>query len=74
MDLCNESCSSGWRLTVLHGKNFSVGHYMQTDAVLIGTINLNHFILLSLTLTFPGGYKVNTKQNLSASFSHTRFI
>ena len=30
---------------------------------------LQHFILLSLTLTLPGGYKVSTKQNHGASFS-----
>ena len=49
MDLCNESCSSGWP-TVLSGKIFNVGHYRQTiqpnffiPAMLIGTIDLYHF-------------------------------
>ena len=32
----------------------------------IGTINVYHFVLLSLTL--PGGHKVSTEQNLLASF------
>ena len=35
---------------------------------------LFHFIPLSLTVTLHGGYKVSTKQNLLASFSHTLFI
>ena len=59
---------------VLYGKNFNVGHYTQTfypqffiPAILIGTIDFDHFILLSLTL----GYKVSMKQNLLASISHT---
>ena len=38
--------------------------------MLIGIINFDHFVLLSLTLTLPGGNKVNTKQNLLASFSN----
>ena len=32
-------------------------------AMLIGTIDVYHFIPLSLTLTLPGGQKVNAKQN-----------
>ena len=32
--------------------------------ILIGSIDLNHFIPLSVILTFAGGYKVNAKQEL----------
>ena len=63
-----------------HGKNFNVGHYTQTfqpnfftPAIHIGNIDFYHFIPLSLTLTLCGGHKVNTVQNLLASFSHTLF-
>ena len=49
----------------LAGKDLNSGHYMQTfqpnlvtPAMLIGNIDLYHFIPLSLTLTFPGGHKV----------------
>ena len=73
MDLCYELC-----LSIKHGKNFKVGYYMQTSrpnlfipAILIGTIDFYHFILLSLTLTLPGGHKVSAKQILLASFSCT---
>ena len=38
-------------------------------AMLTGTIDFYHFILLSLTLTLPGGHKVSAKRNLLASFS-----
>ena len=33
-------------------------------AMLVGTIDFYHFLLLSLSLTLPGGLKVNAKQNL----------
>ena len=36
--------------------------------MLVGTIDFYHYIPLSLTLTLPGGHKVNAKQNLWASF------
>ena len=40
--------------------------------MLVTTINLCHFIPLSLTLTSAGGHKVSTMQNLLATFfSHT---
>ena len=45
----------------MRGKNFNVGHYMQTfqpifliPAMLIGTIDFYHFIPISLTLTLAG--------------------
>ena len=44
--------------SVLHGKNFNVGHYSQTvepdcfiPAMLIGTIDFYHSMLLSFILT-----------------------
>ena len=43
-------------------------------AMFLGTIDFNHFIPLSLTLTLPGGHKVSAKQNLLASFSCLLFI
>ena len=59
-------------------KTFNIGHYTQTvqpnlfiPAMLIGTIDFYHFILLSLTLILPGGHMVSIKQNLLASFSCT---
>ena len=54
----NQSCSSV-HLSVLHGKN--VGHYTLTfrpssfiPAMLTGTIDLCHFLALSVTLTLAG--------------------
>ena len=61
MHLCDQSCLSsqlaGWAGagTVLCGKNVKVGHYIQTfqqcvfiPAMLIGTIDLHHFMLPSV--------------------------
>ena len=80
MDKCFELCLCGWP-AVLRGKSFSVGQYRQAvqpnfflPAMLIGTIDFKHFVLLSLTLTLPGGLKVSAMQNLLASFSHTLLI
>ena len=60
---------------VLHGKNLSYEHYMQTvqanffiPAMLTGTIDICHFIPLSLTLTLVGGHKINKKQILRLHF------
>ena len=38
-------------------------------AMLIGTIDFYHFMLLSLTLTLPGGHMICAQQDLLASFS-----
>ena len=64
----------GWP-AILHGKNFNVRHYTQTDqpsfsvlAMLMGTIDFYHFIPASQTLILPGGHKVSTKHKLLASF------
>ena len=77
MDLCNESSSRSSVCLPCVAKNFSTGPYTQTlqpvffiPAMLAGTIDLYHFILLSLTLTLAGGHKISIKQNLLASFSH----
>ena len=77
MDICSESY---WFIR-FRDKNFSVGHNTQNvqlmifiPAMLIGTIDVNHFVTFSLTLTLPGGHKVIAKQNLLASFSHIFFI
>ena len=58
--ICNESCWAS-RRTILHGKDFTTGHYTQTaepnvfiPAMLMGTIDFYHLVLLSLTLTLPG--------------------
>ena len=66
------------RLAILSGRNFNIGHYTQTfqpnffiPAMLIGTTDFYHIILLSVTLTLAWGCKVSTKQNLLASFSRT---
>ena len=55
MDICNESCLAG-ELAILRGKNFNIGHDMQTvpphyliPAMHIGTIDFYHFIPLSQT-------------------------
>ena len=73
-------CQAGWP-AVLHGKNFNIGHYMQTvqpkfliPAMFIGTIGFYHFIPLSLILTLPGCHRVSAKQNLLASFSCRVFL
>ena len=62
-------------------KSFVIGHYKQTvlpnlfiPAMLISTIDFYHFIPCSLTLTLPGGHKVNAKQKLLALFSYRPFI
>ena len=52
MDLCNQSSSSSWILTVLHGKNFEgcihklcgTTKLFHRSAMLIGTIDLYHCI------------------------------
>ena len=56
---------------ILPAKNFNFEYYTQTvqpnsfiPAMLIGTIDFYHFILLSLTLTLDGGHKIDAKQNL----------
>ena len=56
-------------LSVLRGKNFSVGHFAQTfqpnfvmPVILIGIIALYNFLLHSLTLILAEGHKVSTKQ------------
>ena len=64
-------------------KTLTVGYYTQTFqafqttlftfAMLIGTIDYYHFILLSLTLTFPGGHKANAKNDHLAVIFHTLF-
>ena len=64
---------------ILHGQIFDVGHYMQTvgpnlfiPAMLLGAIDFYHCMLLSLTLTLPGGHKVSTKPKPAVFvFSHT---
>ena len=51
------------------GKNFNVEHCTQpfppnlfVPAMVVGTIDLYHFIPVSRTLTLPGGNKVSIKQ------------
>ena len=39
----------------------------------IGTIDLNHFIPLSVTLTLPGDHNFSAKQNLLPSFFPAHF-
>ena len=67
--------------SILHSKNFNVGHYRQTvpvnflrSAMLIGTIDFYCFVPLSQALTLPAGHKVSPMQILLASFSQTLFI
>ena len=69
MDLGDKLCLSSMV------KTFNVGHYMQTfqpifftPAMLIGTIDLYHFIPLLLTLALPGQCKAKP---LGFIFSHT---
>ena len=76
----NHGCPAG-QPVVLCGKNFNIGHHTQTvqpsfyiPTMLIGTIDFNHFIPLSLTLTLPGGHMISAKENLLAVFSPTLFI
>ena len=82
IDLCNESCSSGQPAScpaVLHDKYLNVGHQMQTvqlnfviPAMLIGTIDFYHCILLSLTLTLSGVHRVTAKKKpIGVIFLHT---
>ena len=80
IDLCNESCSPGPALAFLRCKNCSVGHYTQTvrpnviiPAMLIGAIDIHHFIPLLPTLTLLG-HKISAKHNLLASISVILFI
>ena len=65
-------------LSILHGKDFSVGHYMQAfqpnffmHAMLVGTISFYHLIPFSLILTLSWCHKVSIKVNLLISFSGT---
>ena len=43
-------------------------HFFFVPATIIGFFDFCHFTPLLLTLTLPGGHKVNAKQNLLASF------
>ena len=68
---------AGW-LAILHDKNFDVRHYPQTfqpgsfiPTFLLITIELYHFVPLSMTLTKAGVNKINGKKDLFASFSCT---
>ena len=75
IDLCNELCSSGWQLSVcpsiLHGKNFNVGHYTQgfepntfIPAMFIGTMDF--YYLVHFQRIWP--WLRVTKRNILASF------
>ena len=46
-------------------------NFLFIPTMLIGTIDLYHFIPLLVTFTLTGGHKVSTKQNLLASFCCT---
>ena len=77
MDLCNQSSASWpslvmktWTLTLY--VNFPVKFFF-IFAMLTGTIDLYHFIPLSVTLTLALGHKVCAKQSLVASFPCTLF-
>ena len=48
--------------------------FLCIPVMLTDTIDFDHLILLSLTLTLAGGHKVSAKQNLLDSFSHTLLI
>ena len=81
IDLCNESCSSGWPAGHLVWQKFDVAHCRQAVqpiffilVMLIGTMDFYHFVPLYVILTLPGSHNVSTKQNLLASFYHTLFI
>ena len=57
------------QLVILRSNYINVRHHMQTvrsnfliHAMLIGTFDFYHFVLLSLALTLPGGHKVSAKQ------------
>ena len=61
------------QLAILCGKNFNNGHNLQTTspnsfipAMLIGTIDVYHFVSLLVVLTFAEGHKVSRKQDLLA--------
>ena len=60
---------------LVYGKDFNVGHYMQTfqpnffiPAMFVGTMDSTMFI--PVTMILPGGHKDSAKQNALASFSH----
>ena len=85
--LCSESCSSVRPSGQMAGPPTSrpscitttlmldITHKLSTiifiPLILIGTVDLYHFIPLSVTLTFVAGHKVSTKQDLLATFSRT---
>ena len=65
MYLCYELCLAV-RPYILRGKNFNVRHYTQAVlpniAILKGTIDIYHFVPLSLNLTLPGSHKVTARK------------
>ena len=80
MDICDELCLSN-QPAILHGKNFNVGHYMQTVLpVLFCTCHAcrHHWLLpfdtMFIDLDLALGHRVSTEQNLLASLSCTQFI
>ena len=79
MEKCNLLFSSG-RSYVLRGNHFKVGHCAHTyqptvfiPALLMGTIDIYHFILLSVTLPLARGHMFSVKQNLLGSLLCTFF-
>ena len=66
MDLCNHSSSAGLLLAsqriISHGRNFMLN--ISIPAVLIGTIDFIHVVLLSVIWNLARGHKVSTEQNL----------
>ena len=78
MDLCDRLYLSG-RLAIMCGKNFNVGHDMQTvqsnffmPTMLIGAFDFYHIILLSLTLPLPGVIRsAQSKTPVGFIFFHT---
>ena len=62
-----------WRLQHLALYVQTFESFFFVPAMLIGIIDFNHFLLLSVTLTLPWGYKVRWNQNLLALYSYTVF-
>ena len=83
MDLYNESCSPDWPgdlASVLHGENLSIWHYMQSfeqiafiSAMLRDIVDFYHCLALPLTLTLPGGHKVNESKTYWLHLPHALF-
>ena len=83
MDLCSKACSSVLSPSVCSSSMAKTlmldtvhklfNQIFVTPSMFMGIVDFYHLKLLSMTLTSAEGHKVNSKQNLLASFSSIHY-